>query len=151
MRAVKGHEAGLRMTWELDDKAHKLAHDAWEAERKSILGSGKSKKSNKIDRAGREADLRALGDEPLAPLAPIMTMAEPTIEGLAKLLLTGQPSVGVFSAEGGQFVGGHAMSDDAKLRSAAALSHLSDGEPWKRVRSLDGAHTIAGTDGSPCT
>lgn len=100
-------------------------------------------KQSKVDRTSREADLRALGDEPLPPLAPIMTMAEPTIEGLAKLLLTGQPSVGLFSAEGGQFVGGHAMSDDAKLRSAAALSHLWDGEPWKRVRSLDGAHTIA--------
>lgn len=143
MRAVKGHEARLRTSWELDAKAHKLAHDAWEAERRSILGSGRSKKGNKIDRAGREADLCALGDEPLAPLAPIMTMAEPTIEGLAKLLLTGQPSVGIFSAEGGQFVGGHAMFDDAKLRSAAALSHLWDGEPWKRVRSLDGPHTIA--------
>ena len=70
-------------------------------------------------------------------------MEEPTIEGLAKLLLTGQPSVGVFSAEGGEFVGGHAMKDDAKLRSAAGLSKLWDGEAWKRVRAGDGAHTIA--------
>ena len=69
-------------------------------------------------------------------------MEEPTVEGLAKLLLAGQPSVGVFSTEGGQFVGGHAMSDDAKLRSAGALSRLWDGDPWKRVRSVDGAHAI---------
>jgi hypothetical protein len=35
------------------------------------------------------------------------------------------------------------MKDDAKLRSAAGLSKLWDGEPWKRVRAGDGAHTIA--------
>lgn len=143
MRAVKAHEAGLRTTWEIDAKAHKNAHDAWEAERKGILGSKPSAKQSNVDRVSREADLRAMGDEPQPPLLPIMTMAEPTIEGLAKLLMAGQPSVGVFSAEGGQFVGGHALSDDAKLRSAAALSHLWDGETWKRVRSLDGASTIA--------
>jgi hypothetical protein len=143
MRAVKEHEANLRASWVHDIKAHKLALDAWEAERKSILGSRKSKTGRPLDRASREAELRALGDAPVAPLAPIMIMAEPTIEGLAKLFLTGQPSVGLFCAEGGLFVGGHAMSDDAKLRSAAALSLLWDGEPWKRVRSLDGAHTIA--------
>ena len=35
------------------------------------------------------------------------------------------------------------MKDDAKLRSAGALSTLWDGAPWKRVRSTDGCHTIA--------
>jgi hypothetical protein len=70
-------------------------------------------------------------------------MEEPTIEGLAKLLMVGQPSVGVFSTEGGQFIGGHPMSDEAKLRSAAGLSRLWDGESWKRVRAQEGASTIA--------
>jgi putative DNA primase/helicase len=136
MRPVYAHEAQLRVLYDIELKAWRDAHDAWESARRAILAS-------KGDAISKKADLEALGDEPEHPLTPIMTMEEPTIEGLAKLLMSGQPSAGVFSTEGGQFVGGHAMSDEAKLRGAAALSRLWDGEPWKRVRSLDGAHTIA--------
>ena len=39
------------------------------------------------------------------------------------------------------------MKDDAKLRSAAGLSKLWDGEPWKRVRATDGAQSIANKTG----
>ena len=42
--------------------------------------------------------------------------------------------MGVFSAEGGQFIGGHGMSEDNRLKTAAALSGVWDGEPIKRVR-----------------
>jgi hypothetical protein len=135
-KALKSREAELRQIHDAEMKIWRNEHDAWEAARKAIL-------AGKQDKVAKEVDLRALGDEPEKPLAPIIIMEEPTVEGLAKLLMAGQPSVGVFSTEGGQFVGGHAMSDDAKLRSAAALSRLWDGDPWKRVRSGDGAHIIA--------
>lgn len=135
-KALKSREAELRQIHDAEMKAWRNEHDSWEAARKAIL-------AGKQDRVAKEVDLRALGNEPVKPLAPIVMMEEPTVEGLAKLLMAGQPSVGVFSTEGGQFVGGHAMSDDAKLRSAAALSRLWDGDPWKRVRSGDGAHIIA--------
>jgi len=69
---------------------------------------------------------------------------EPTFEGLAKLYAIGQPSMGVFSAEGGQFIGGHGMSPENKLRTATALSGLWDGVPIKRVRAGDGAVTLPG-------
>jgi hypothetical protein len=135
-KSLKSREEELRQIHDAEMKVWRNEHDAWEAARKAILAG----KQNKIS---KEVDLRALGDEPEKPLAPILIMEEPTVEGLAKLLMAGQPSVGVFSTEGGQFVGGHAMSDDAKLRSASALSRLWDGDPWKRVRSGDGAHIIA--------
>lgn len=135
MEPVKDREKALRAIYDLEKLSYKNALASWEAGKKQAQG-------NK-DALARLVDLAALGPEPEAPLMPIIVMAEPTIEGLAKLLMNGQPSVGVFSTEGGQFVGGHAMSDDAKLRSAAALSNLWDGEAWKRVRSIDGAHTIA--------
>ena len=138
MKGIKSREAELRSIFDLEMRAYRDAHDAWEAARKTVLGGKGTVTSKKVD-------LDVLGDEPQPPRTPIITTEEPTIEGLAKLLMTGQPSAGVFSAEGGQFVGGHAMSDDAKLRSAAALSRLWDGEPWKRVRSIDGAHSIAGS------
>ena len=73
-----------------------------------------------------------------------MTCSEPTYEGLCKLLAVGLPSVGIFAAEGGQFVGGHGMSDEAKLRTASGLSALWDGEPIKRVRALDGFTVLPG-------
>jgi hypothetical protein len=69
----------------------------------------------------------------------MLTCDEPTIEGLHRLLGIGWPSLGLFSPEGGRFIGGHGMSDDAKLRTAASLSTLWDGEPIKRVRATDAA------------
>lgn len=47
-------------------------------------------------------------------------------------------------SEGGQFIGGHGMSDDAKLRTAAGLSAAWDGEPIKRVRGGDGVIVLPG-------
>ena len=69
---------------------------------------------------------------------------DPTFEGLAKLFVVGQPSLGLFSAEGGQFIGGHGMTQEAKLRTAAGISSLWDGEPIKRVRAGDGASILPG-------
>ena len=91
-------------------------------------------RNKEADNAKKRAQLAAVGPKPKPPLKPILLLEEPTIEGLAKLLLVGQPSVGVFSAEGGEFVGGHAMKDDAKLRSAAGLSKLGRRSMEARTR-----------------
>ena len=90
-----------------------------------------------------KAALDALGPRPNPPLEPLLVCGEPTFEGLCKLLAVGWPSVGIFAAEGGQFIGGHGMADDAKLRTAAGLSALWDGEPIKRVRALGIGHAEA--------
>ena len=74
----------------------------------------------------------------------MLTCEEPTLEGLHKLYGFGWPSLGLFSAEGGQFIGGHGMSNDAKLRTAAGLSTLWDGDPLKRVRAADTTVTLPG-------
>jgi hypothetical protein len=60
------------------------------------------------------------------------------------MLDEGQPSAGLFSTEGGQFVGGYSMSPDNRLRTAAAMSSLWDGDPIKRVRGGDGLLFLAG-------
>jgi hypothetical protein len=56
----------------------------------------------------------------------------------------GWPSLGVFSDEGGMFIGGHGMTQDAKLRTASTLSKLWDGSPIDRVRGGDGATILPG-------
>jgi hypothetical protein len=73
-----------------------------------------------------------------------LTCAEPTYEGMCRLLAEGHPSIGLFASEGGQFIGGHAMTEEAKLRSAAGLSAVWDGEPIKRVRAVAGVTVLPG-------
>jgi len=86
----------------------------------------------------------ALGSEPEPPLKPFLTSTEPTLEGLHKLYAVGQPGLGVFSDEGGGFLGGHGMNKENRLRTLAGLSDLWGGEPIKRVRAGDGASTLFG-------
>jgi Protein of unknown function (DUF3987) len=111
---------------------------AWEKARDEAVKRGKG------NRATIKAALDALGPAPPPPLEPLMTCPEPTFEGLCKLFAVGQPSLGIFATEGGQFVGGHGMSDDAKLRTAAGLSKLWDDGETRRVRVGDGASILPG-------
>ena len=78
------------------------------------------------------------------PRESVFLASDPTVEGLCKLLHNGLPSIGVFSAEGGRFLGGHGMTDEAALRTAAGLSLFWDGSPVDRVRSGDGASKLFG-------
>jgi hypothetical protein len=78
------------------------------------------------------------------PREAVFLASDPTVEGLCKLLHNGLPSIGVFSAEGGRFLGGYGMSDDAALRTAAGLSLFWDGAPVDRVRVSDGASKLFG-------
>ena len=52
--------------------------------------------------------------------------------------------MGLFSSEGGQFIGGHAMSDDAKRRSAAALNAMWDEGKLERIRASEEAVILPG-------
>ena len=71
-------------------------------------------------------------------------MSEPTFEGLTRFLNEGQPAVGIFSDEGGQFLGGHAMSRENKQKTAAALNNTWHGQDIRRTRAGDGFHTLRG-------
>ena len=88
--------------------------------------------------------LEKLGDEPISPLSPFIISEEPTYEGLVKSLEQGRASQGLFSDEGGRFIGGHGMNNDNALKTAAGLSGLWDGKPISRVRSGDGSSLLVG-------
>jgi hypothetical protein len=113
---------------------------AYEAAKKKILND---KKTYGTKGHIQEA-LKDLGPPPEPPLASILLASEPTFEALVKCFHAGQPSLGIFSAEGAQFVGGHAMSQDHKLKTSAALSSLWDGEPIRRNRAGDGSFVLYG-------
>ena len=92
----------------------------------------------------KKKSLNDLGPPPVKPSEPILLAEEPTYEGLIKLLTYGQPSIGLFSDEGGRFIGGHAMNDDNMLKTAAGLCKLWDSGQASRVRSGDGASILFG-------
>ncbi len=105
-----------------------------------VYDSGvKSILSSKLDQATKSLKLAQLGPSPEPPVAPIVIVSDPTVEGLAKLFATGQPALGLFTDEGGRLIGGHSMNDENRLKTAATLSKYWDGQPPDRVRSGDGA------------
>jgi hypothetical protein len=85
-----------------------------------------------------------LGPPPDPPIVPIRFLTDPTVEGLAKLLAQGQPSVALFSDEGGLLIGGHALNSDNALKTLARWCKLWDGAPFDRVRAGDGATILYG-------
>jgi Protein of unknown function (DUF3987) len=86
-----------------------------------------------------QTSLRDLAeDEP--PRKPWMIATEPTPEGLILSLKDGQYAQGIFSDEAGTLIGGHALSDEAELRTIAMLSRAWDGSPLDRVRAKDREH-----------
>lgn len=139
LRPVREREAKLADEHASERLSHENASAAWEEARKRTLADNKREGADAIRKA-----LDGLGPPPAPPLTPMLTCQEPTMEGLFRLQAGGHPSLGIFTAEGGQFLGGHAMSDDARLRTAAGLNALWDGEPLRRVRASDNAIELRG-------
>lgn len=135
---IRKREKALKEEHERAYREWKIACAAWNAEKKKI------ESDKKLDLDQRRQSLSDLGPEPKQPLYPFLTAPEPTIEGLVKAWTSAPASLGVFSAEGGMFIGGHGMSQDNRLRSAAGYSEMWDGKPIKRVRSLDGVTILHG-------
>jgi hypothetical protein len=135
---VRKHERARKERHEQELGAWRLDHAAWSAQKKKIEAKGN------LEYAQRKEQLRSLGPEPEKPLYPILTAPDPTLEGLVKAWVSAPASLGVFTAEGGMFVGGHGMADENKLRTGAALSELWDGKPVKRLRAVDGVTLLYG-------
>lgn len=137
MEAMRVHEreqvalhAEAQRAWEIDNAIWKAKHD-------KVLGEVRKGKADR-------RDLTAIGPQPAPPPLPDRLVAEPTYEGLARLFHLGQPSLGLFSDEGGQFLGGFAMSQDHRQKTLAALNSLWMGDAIKRTRQGDGAFTLYG-------
>jgi Protein of unknown function (DUF3987) len=137
---VRKREAALREAFAGERLQYENTETAWKKAREAACKA----KGVKDNPAKMKAALDELGPAPLPPLEPLLTCGEPTYEGVCKLLAAGQPAIGIFAAEGGQFIGGHGMMDDAKLRTVTGLSALWDGEPIKRVRASDGFTVLPG-------
>ncbi|MGA7871884.1 MAG: YfjI family protein [Candidatus Binatus sp.] len=140
LKSIRDREKLLTLDYERERNDHANRLEAWDKQRAQIL----SDKGRYPTAAQKRAALDELGESPLPPLLPMLTCPEPTFEGLTKLLRDGQPSIGLFSSEGGQFIGGHAMSAENRLKTAAAFSSVWDGTPVNRVRQGDGSFVLHG-------
>lgn len=141
MLAVREFEEELAAARTSEVTAAKNRRAIWEASRRRIVSE---KADDKTDRAAREADLDALGNEPEEPRLPIVTTGDPTVEGLVKHMGQLRPSLGIFSGEGGAFLGGVGMNLENRLKTAAMLSSFWDGAPVTRLRAGDGGSSFSG-------
>lgn len=142
MAALRDYEKEQAQAQRDDMQSWQNAHALWKAQRDRILQDAKSGKGEK--RLAAQSDMDALEKEPAAPPYPDRVVTEPTFEGLTRLYATGQPSLGIFSDEGGQFLGGHAMNSDNRQKTLTALNDLWQGNPIRRTRAGDGAYTLYG-------
>ena len=130
LMAVARAEAQLRAESVEEQREFKASHAAWDAEKKKI------ERDNKIGHDERRQRLRELR-EPDVPLAPVIRAKEPNLEGLLNLLQIGRGSIGIFTSEGGQFLGGHGMTQEAKTRTVTGLTELWDNGSAQRVRARE--------------
>jgi hypothetical protein len=131
--ALSAHRTDERhraKTYESERRDYDIARKAHEAvERAHTKGK---------DAAAIRVQLRG-ETPPEPPLVPWLTTREPTIEGVHRVLVEGRGYGGLFSDDGGDFLGGWAMAKEQRMRSAAALSALWDRGEFDRVRGGDGA------------
>jgi hypothetical protein len=118
--------------------AWKIAIAAWTGERRKIEAN------RKFTYEDRKVALQELGPEPEQPLFPVLVFGDYTIEGLTKLWPNALAALGAISAEGAIFTGGHGMSPDHRLKTAAKLSELWDGRPVSTIRAGDGLTILRG-------
>lgn len=139
MLPVKEFENQLELSYNSQMGHYKRERAAWEAKRLAILRrSGKTSKQETMMEIVKEC-----GPEPVKPMLPQLTCSEPTLEGLMTQFFNGWPSLGVFSNEGSTFTGGYAMSDEARLKTGAALNAFWDGATVDRNRkSLDESYRL---------
>jgi len=140
LRGVSEYEKLLRAKYEADYPDFCAREAAYNAEKRRIETIRKSE----YKREDRLRDLKELGTKPEKPLHPIITVADTTLEGLVKNWLDLHAGLGLFSAEGGQFTGGHGMAEENRLRTSAHLSSFWDGTSVKRIRAGDGATLLQG-------
>lgn len=120
------------------DQAGYIAdHAAYVAARKKATTGTKNREQIR-------RDLEACGTEPQAPPTPIIISDEGTLQGLQRAFAESLPSLGLFSDEGGQWLGGYAMNEENRGATGAALSKLWDGAPIKRVRGTEGVTILRG-------
>lgn len=137
LHAIRLREKEMHADHAREQSTYIADHAAYAAARKKAMAGAKGREQIK-------RDLEACGAEPIAPPIPLLTSDEGTLQGLQRAFADSMPSLGLFSDEGGQWLGGFAMNEENRGATGAALSKLWDGAPIKRVRGTEGVTILRG-------
>lgn len=77
------------------------------------------------------------------PAAKVLTTSNATVEGITKLLKY-QSSVGVFSAEGGEMLGGHSLRDERRMSGLSFYLKAWGAESLDSLRGGEGLTVLLG-------
>jgi len=124
--------------------AHREDMVSYLADAAAYAAARKKAQSGSKSRNQMREELEACGTEPIAPPTPLLITDDFTLAGLQRLFVEAMPSLGLYSDEGGQVLVGHAMQEENRIATGAALSKLWDGSPIKRVRAGDGVTILRG-------
>lgn len=139
MRPARDFERELAREHDAACLVHAAEAEEWAARREAAKHEAKQRKG-----AGLREAMQRIGPEPPPPLKPTVIAADFTAEGLAKLLAVGRPSVGAFTDEAALVFGGHGMTKETVMRTAATLSKLWDSGTLDRIRASEGASKLWG-------
>ena len=128
-KAIHEYQARQREIFKPVIQAYETDLDAWKAQRSGVQEKIKSTAKEGKPTKGLIDQLHELDkDRPIAPRMPRLLYSDATPEALALALVTGWPSGGVFSNEGGIVLGGHGMNKDTAMRNMARLNSFWDGK-----------------------
>jgi hypothetical protein len=133
LRPLVRFEARLRAQYDEDQFAYEREKECYDSNYKKCLDQ---------QGAAREQAFENLGKPPPPPRSAIVRTEEPTYDGLVRNLREGMPSQALFTDEGGNFFGGHAMNKDNRMRTGAALNKLWDGGTITRSRASEGTYAL---------
>lgn len=142
--AAKNREKAEMSVYQADLQKHEAELAAWTKAAELARNAARGRKKSAVTASEIRSAVESVGPKPTAPIAPVRFITDPTVEGLFKLLAISQPSVALFSDEGGLLIGGHALNSDNALKTMARWCKMWDGSPFDRVRSGDGAGILYG-------
>jgi hypothetical protein len=138
-KAVYDVEAGWRSQYDDEMETFRADHEAWKAACEDAKKANKGNGRAKIRQA-----LLAVGPEPKPPPHCMLLVDDLTPEGLVLHLRDGRPWCGIFSDEGGVFVGGPGFTAEKVMQTGTLLNRLWDGKPIRRARVLTGPAYLPG-------
>ncbi len=100
-------------------------------------------KDKKNSREMQEAQLKKLGAKPIAPKRPRLTVSNATPEAIVKTFEIARPTLGIYSAEGSQFLSGHSFTKEKKNeKRSASLTLCGAVETYNKVTIAHGEQTL---------
>ena len=134
---VRERERALMAKYRTERDEFEQAALVYDAHAKRVLAD------KKLSSEAKQARL-AETQRPTAPVMPLFIVSEPSTEAIQRQLIIGLPSIGLVNDEGGQFLGGYAMSAEKRLGTLTTLSRLWDRGEFDRVRIGDGSGSYYG-------